>query len=249
MRARLHLRTCFVRRCRAVSAAFALLSMLFLNAACGTLPRDPEGTGARVQRYHEIRIGLVSNPPWVVGTGGEPSGVEVKLTREFASLLGAKPKWFWGSEQTHMEALEQFELDLAISGLDASTPWSKHVGLTKPYFDEKITIGVPPGTPVPDGLRGLKVSVREGDATAAYVRRKGAIAVRTEDIRHMPGLLAAPAWLLEQQRLTPTRFILFEEKHVMAVPPGENGWLKCLQEYLEQQKPKVPALLAREAQP
>jgi hypothetical protein len=35
----------------------------------------------------------------------------------------------------------------------------------------------------------------------------------------------------------------------MAVPPGENGWLKRLQAYLEEQEPSVPALLEGEAQP
>jgi polar amino acid transport system substrate-binding protein len=223
--------------------------VLFVEIGCGTLPRDPEGTSARVQRYHEIRIGLVSNPPWVVGTGGEPSGVEVTLIRDFASSLGANPKWFWGNEQTHMEALEQFELDLVLSGLDASTPWSKHVGLIRPYFDEKITVGVPAGTGEPAELRGLKVNVQEGDATAAYLRRKGAIAVRAQRIGYMPGPVAAPAWLLDKRGLKRTGFLLFEKKHVVAVPPGENAWLKRLQEYLEQQKPKVQGLLAGETEP
>jgi polar amino acid transport system substrate-binding protein len=245
----LHLRTWSVRRCRSALIPLILSALVFVDAACGTLPRDPEGTSKRVQRYHEVRVGLVSNPPWVVAAGGEPSGVEVKLIRELASSLGAKPKWFWGSEQTHMEALEQFELDLVLSGLDASTPWSKHVSLTKPYFTEEIAIGVPPGTRVPDALHGLKVSVQEGDATAAYLRRKGAIAVRTEDIGHMTGPVAAPAWLLDRRGFTRTQFTLSEKKHVIAAPPGENAWLKRLQEYLEQQKPKIKALLAREAHP
>jgi polar amino acid transport system substrate-binding protein len=125
MRVRRHLRTWSVRKCCGALTHLALCSVLFVDVACGTLPRDPEGTSERVQRYHQLRVGLVSNPPWVVATGAEPSGVEVKLIRDLASSLGAKPKWFWGSEQTHMEALEQFELDLVLSGLDASTPWSK----------------------------------------------------------------------------------------------------------------------------
>lgn len=249
MSVRLHLRTWSVWKCRSALTLLALSSVLLVDLSCGTLPRDPEGTSNRVQRYHEIRVGLVSNPPWVVASEGEPSGVEVTLIRDLACSLGAKPKWFWGSEQTHMEALEQFELDLVVSGLNASTPWSKHVGLTKPYFTEEIAIGVPPGTRVPDALRGLKVSVQEGDATAAYLRRKGAIAVRTEDIGHVTGLIAAPAWFLDKRGLTRTKFILVEKKHVIAAPPGENGWLKRLQEYLEQQKPKIKSLLAEEAHP
>src|SRR5919202_1369958 len=97
---------------RGIVTSVALVFTLLLILACGTLPRDPEGTSARVQQYHEIRIGVVENPPWVVRTGREPAGVEVALMRRFASSLRAKPKWFWGSEQTQMEALENFELDV-----------------------------------------------------------------------------------------------------------------------------------------
>lgn len=238
-----------VRRCRLVFASVALLLTSFLNLACGTLPRDPAGTSARVHQYQQIRVGLVDNPPWVVRTDHEPAGVEVALIRKFASSLGARAKWFWGSEETHMEALEEFELDVVLSGLDASTPWSKQVGLTRPYYDEIVTVGAPSGTPVPGELRGLKVTVREGDATAAFIRRKGAIDERAEDIWNVTGLLAAPTWLLNKRGLTPAKFILFKKKHVMAVPPGENGWLKRLQAYLEEQEPSVPALIQREARP
>jgi len=222
------------QRALRVFASVALILTSFLNLACGTLPRDPAGTSARVQQYHQIRIGLVENPPWVVRTGREPAGVEVALIRKFASSLGARAKWFWGSEETHMEALEKYELDAVLSGLDASTPWSKHVGLTKPYFDEEVTVGVPSGTRVPDELHGLKVAVPEGNAIAAYLRKKGGIAVRAEDIAHMSGPVAAPAWLLHKRGLTRANFILFEKKHVIGLPP-ENAWLKRLQEYLQEQ--------------
>jgi hypothetical protein len=50
--------------------------------------------------------------------------------------------------------------------------------------------------------------------------------VRAEDIGHMSGPVAAPAWLLHKRGLTRASFVLFEKKHVIAVPPGENGWLK-----------------------
>src|SRR5689334_5685077 len=117
----------------AVFSCIALFS-LFLDA-CGKLPRDPENTTERVEQQHAIRVGLTEDPPWVLRTSGEPAGVEVTLIRDFAHSLGATPEWFWGTEQTHMEALKHFELDIAISGLEAKTPWSKQVGLTRPYFD------------------------------------------------------------------------------------------------------------------
>jgi polar amino acid transport system substrate-binding protein len=227
--------------------ALILLSCLAINA-CDKLPRDPKKTSERVQQQHSVRVGLTENPPWVIRTAGEPRGVEVELIRNLANSLGATPKWFWGGEQMHMEALEHFELDVVISGLNAKTPWSKRVGLTGPYFDEQLAVAVPSGTQAPESLRDLKVAVPEGDAIAAYLQKKGAVPLRTATVFETGGPAVAPVWALEPKGFTRTKFIVFEKKHVMAVPPGENGWLKELGSYLEKQKPNLPILLRREAQ-
>lgn len=147
-----------------------------------------------------------------------------------------------------MEALKHFELDVVISGLNATTPWSKQVGLTSPYFVEQFAVGIPPGTQSPESLRDLKVAVPEGDAAAAYLQKKGAIPLRTGRIFEIGGPVAAPVWALELKGFTRTKFIVFEKKHVMAVPPGENGWLKKLGTYLQEQQCNLPILLRREAQ-
>lgn len=229
----------------------AVLALVFLSylasTGCDRLPRDPKKTTERVQQQHVVRVGVAENPPWVIRKAGEPEGVEVELIRNFANSLGATPKWFWGGEQTHMEALEQFELDVVISGLDAKTPWSKQVGLTSPYFDERFVVGIPSGTRAPESLRDLKIAVPEGDALAAYLQKKDAIPLRTANIFETGGPAAAPVWALERNGFTRTKFNVFEKKHVMAVPPGENGWLNKLGTYLQEQKPNVPILLKRES--
>src|SRR4051812_23710893 len=94
------------------------LILMAFAAACGTLPRDPKKTLDRVLQQKHINVGLVENSPWVVRAASEPSGAEVQLIRDFADSLGATPDWFWGGEQEHFEALERFELDLVIGGLD-----------------------------------------------------------------------------------------------------------------------------------
>lgn len=223
--------------------------LILLNTGCGPLPRDPENTLNRIGQEHEMRVGLVESPPWVIRQSGEPAGVEVELVRDFAGSLGAHPKWFWGSEQNHMEALERFELDVVVSGLDATTPWSKRVGLTRPYFEEQFAVGVPPGAPLPGTLHGLNVAVHEGEATAAYLAKKGATPVRLQNTGNVKEPLAAPAWLLDENGFVATRFVLFKRKHVIAVPPGENGWLKRLQEFLEGQKSGLRDLIRRQVQP
>jgi polar amino acid transport system substrate-binding protein len=204
----------------------------------------------RVQQQHRVRVGLIEYPPWVVRTAGEPAGVEVDLVRQFAASLGATPQWFWGAEQPHMAALKRFELDLVIAGLEAATPWAQEIGLTRPYFEESVTVGVPPGMPLPGTLHGLQIAVKSGEVTAAYLIHKQAIPVRVTELSQINGPAAAPTWQLQRRGFRLTRFQLFERKHVMAVPPGENGWLQRLGDFLHQQEPKVQTLLeTREGQP
>jgi polar amino acid transport system substrate-binding protein len=170
------------RRPRAQSAAAALAALVF--SACGSLPRDPEKTLAHV-RAGRLRVGLVESPPWVVHTASGPGGVEIDLLRELAAEVGATPEWHWGGEQQHMEALEEFELDVVAGGLTDASPWASVVALTRPYYDERLAPG-------------------------------------------------------------PTRHEHHSAAHVLAAPPGENGWLDHLERFLEGHRAAVAARLASE---
>jgi polar amino acid transport system substrate-binding protein len=219
--------------------------VVLIAAGCGPVPRDPEGTLDRV-RGGTLRVGLVENPPWVVRTAGEPGGAEAELVRRLAAELGAKPEWVWGGEQAHLEALERFRLDLVAGGLTDDTPWKKRVGLTTPYFEEEVRVGVPSSMELPS-LDGVAVAVRPGDAAAAYLERKGAVPVPLADLAAATGPVAAPAWRLERLGLTRTGIKLHTHKHVVAVPPGENGWLARVEAFLAGQRDEVKGLLQREA--
>lgn len=128
---------------------FALLFVfgcfLLTETACSDLPRDPEQTLEKVQKYHRLRVGLSEHPPWVIRTFGEPQGAEVELVRRFAASLGATPEWHWSTENQQMRALKNFDLDLVVCGLDSDTPWAKEIGLTRPYFRKKHVMAGPPG--------------------------------------------------------------------------------------------------------
>ena len=227
---------------------YRLLSALIVSACalgCNNLPRDPESTLRRVQGGR-LRVGLVEHPPWVVRTGGEPAGVEVELVRQFARELRATPEWYWGSEQQHMEALEHFELDLVVGGLTDQTPWSKSVGLTSPYFESRIVVGVPHSIQPPKDIEGMQVAAKRGEVGAAYLEKKGAVPVRVEDISQSSGPAAAPDWQLELLGMMLTDIELRTEQHVMAVPPGENGWLKRLEDFLHQRRSQIRGLLQQE---
>src|SRR3954465_6771970 len=112
------------------------------------------------------------------------------------------------------------------------TPWKKYVGLTSPYFEERIKGGVPGTMPPSTSVKGMQVAVRGGEATASYLEGKGAIPVRVDDLSQANLPVAAPNWQLEQIGLTVTEIELLTEKHVWATPPGENGFIKRLDEFL-----------------
>ena len=111
--------------------------MLFRSA-------DQKGTVDRIARTHEVRVGLVENPPFVIRDGDEPRGVEVEAIKNFAASQNAHPVWTWGGEQKLMRQLEHFEMDLVAGGIEENTPWSKYIGLTSTYVDDQV-IATPPG--------------------------------------------------------------------------------------------------------
>ena len=110
---------------------FIAIATVF-TAACG-LPRDPERTSERIASTHELRVGLTDNPPWTSTQSPEPTGIEPELVRGFASRMGAKVLWSRGSETSLAQALKRHELDLAIGGFDAKTPWKSIAGLSQPF--------------------------------------------------------------------------------------------------------------------
>jgi hypothetical protein len=59
------------------------------------------------------------------------------------------------------------------------------------------------------------------------------------DLSEARGPVAAPAWKIESLGMTPTRHVLTKLKLVMAVPPGENGWLVRLERFLLAREPYV----------
>ena len=105
-----------------------------LLAACG-LPRDPEKTSARIASTHELRVGVTDNGSWVDARRAEPSGIEPDLVRQFAARTGAHVLWSRGSEATLAQSLKDHELDLAIGGFDAKTPWKAIAGVSQPFAE------------------------------------------------------------------------------------------------------------------
>jgi polar amino acid transport system substrate-binding protein len=222
---------------RSVLVSFCLL----LTCGCHSLPRDPKSTLNLVHR-RPLRVGLIENAPWVVRDGDEPTGTEVDLVREFAAQLGTTPKWHWGGEEEQIEALEHFALDLVIGGMSSRTPWKQKIGLTSPYFKETIRVGSLLSQPI-SSLNGMTVGVLD-DQTAALVAAKGGRVIRVSNTSDA-SLIAGPDWQLQQLNVSVSDMELDSRKHVMAVPPGENAFIKRLDEFLYSRRGSVASLLQK----
>ena len=135
-------------------SGFALI-VLCLLTGCG-LPRDPEGTSKRIAADHVLRVGVADNAPCfsssrdlcVSGALRPKLSDGVMVTSawlvkpsldtsmwKFASRIGAKVEWTTGSETNLAMALKHHELDLAIGGFDAKTPWKSIAGVSQPFVE------------------------------------------------------------------------------------------------------------------
>lgn len=231
----------------------AALAALLATAAVGLggcdYPRDADGTLDRI-RGGTMRVGVTENEPWVGLRGETPSGVEVELVKRLADELDSQVEWVPGSEAALVGALERRELDLVIGGLTKDTEWRRKVAITRPYVTTRIMVGFPAGEPARDDLDGVRVAVERGSEAAGLVEHEtDATPVRVDALHRRVGPAAAEDFLLENLGLEPTGEELKEEKHVMAVAFGENGWLLRLERYLLDAEPAAREILRRTAAP
>jgi polar amino acid transport system substrate-binding protein len=90
------------------------------------------------------------------------------------------------------------------------------------------------------------VRALDGDAAAGYLVKKGAQPERVQILKPWDGLIAAPDWQLQGWGFAQSQFELATKQHVMAVPPGENGWIKRVEDFLYQHRADIAPLLNRQ---
>jgi polar amino acid transport system substrate-binding protein len=198
-----------------------------LTAACAEpFPRDPRQTLQRIETTQLMRVGVTENPPWVVrGADGQPTGPEVELALRIARAHRAEVQWHWGQAEALFMALAEHELDLMIGGVDSQTPWSDRLGLTRPWFDVRWSVGIDAARDHPTSLEDVAVAVAPGTAAAAKLAQHGARPVRTANWRTHEGPIMAPNAHLTARGMHVLERDLHAVELVFAVPPGENRWL------------------------
>ena len=214
------------------------------------IPQDPDGTLDRVTGG-TMRVGVTEADPWVTLEGGEPAGgVEVELVRRFARDLGARVEWIDGSEEELVHAAKEGSLDLVIAGMTNKSRWEKDVALTRPYAEAKVVIGASPGEAARDGFDGVRVAAERGSTEEALLENKTeALVVPVDSLAGAGGPVAAFEYVLDDLGLEPSRVELETEKHVMALPLGENAWLVRLERFLLDREREIERLLVQEGRP
>lgn len=222
------------------SVALGILS----GAGCG-LPHDPNNTLHHV-RGSVMQVGITESPPWVRESDVAPQGVEVEMAKRFAQHLNARIEWHRGSAEDNLNALEHGQLDLVLAGLTKDSPWKGRVGLSQPYYTDNLTIGFAPSDSQlanANSLQDVKVAVEPNSTLVAFLKQEGAKPLETRDVRGTNLPIAAPEWQLRDWGLVLWKQKLAQKRHVLATPPGENGWLVELERFLETQKSEVEPML------
>lgn len=213
-----------------------LLAINLVVTGCDSYPRDTSHTLQHIRQKGELRVGVISNPPWVIHGENGPTGVEPEIVRRLADQLGARVSWHWGSTGVLVQALEQYQVDLVVGGLTTGPRLPKTVAATKPYYTARYTVGLPPGAGSLSGLEGRTIAITPISPLHKALRDKGAELrpMDSPDESDLP--IAGPVWRLKAQGYIPGRWQLLTEKHVMVVAKGENAWMNTLQRFLNQLK-------------
>jgi polar amino acid transport system substrate-binding protein len=215
-----------------------VLVLLLALSAC-QFPRDPDGTLDRAAGG-TIRVGVGQRMPWAGWEGDRPVGAEVQLVEEMAGRLHARLEWARGSDEELLEALEHRALDVVAAGLDAKSAWKTKITFSRSFLSTRTILAVAPGVPAPHQLHDVTVAVDQPDgAEAALLKEHGAHVVPSD--RHdVPRLVED--WQLGPE-LHSTGIKLENQKHVFALPLGENAWLLRVNRLLVGSEDKARRLL------
>lgn len=225
------------------------IAILILLGCCITgcdVPRDPEGTLQKV-RGGVLLVGVTESPPWVRRTPEGAEGVEADLVREFAEQLEAEVQWCWGESEGNLAALERYQLDLVIGNLTKSSPWSKRVAFSMPYYNETLSIGFADDEPT--AITGRRVCVKQGSVLGALLKEQDAVPQGVTDLWRCEPPIAAGDWELEAHGLHPLGPPLQHRKHVIAAHPGENAFVVQLSRFLAGRQLEIRQQLLRSAKP
>lgn len=237
----------FIGRLLPIRPAMLLLVAAMTLVGC-RYPTDAEHSLERI-RGGVMKVGLTENPPWVIRNADGPAGVEVEIIGRLAEQLDADVQWYWDNESALLQALKAHQLDLVAGGLTKSSRLSKFAAPTKPYFQSRYTVGVPEAGELPASLSGQKVALHPVNHYNEALTDEGAQPVLQPNLANVGGAVAAPTWWLLAHGFEPGTWELTTDKHVLALPMGENAWMLSVQRHLNEYPDIAQRLRQLEATP
>jgi len=211
-----------------------LLAAIMLSLAGCHYPTDIEHSLDKI-KGGVIEVGLTENPPWVIRTPDGPAGLEPEIIERLAGQLNAEAHWHWGEESDLLQALKERQLDLVAGGLTQKAHLSKDAAPTKPYYKSHYMVGFPSSIAMPDSLEDQAIAINAVNHIGKVLRDKGARPNLKTDAKSLAGTdgpVAEQAWWLRAHGFEPGPWTLASDKHVMALPKGENAWMIVLQRQL-----------------
>lgn len=105
---------------------------LLAGAACGAIPKDPDGTLDRVRAERQFRVGLIAS--------GAPVGADRQklFLQGVGRAAGARPAIETGASDPLLAKLEEGELDVVVGEFAPQSPWALHVTML-PLLGEQIS--------------------------------------------------------------------------------------------------------------
>lgn len=202
-----------------VRACAILLALL--PSACGPFPAD-QRSSLESARADGLRVGVANAAGWSVWDGETAAGADADLVRAMAQREGLEIEWIAGDSESLLRALEAAELHIVIAGLIQNSPWSSKVTMSEVYSVCDVVIGLPPAAAVTDPDE-LQVRIPSGFAHAAKLRQRGVVPVEVARLDDGDRPAAGPAPLIAALGLMPWGDPLTTERHVVAIPHGENA--------------------------
>lgn len=215
--------------CRAALLCVVVV-LSFTSGGC-RYPKDMENSLQSIQDG-TLHVGVTENPPWVMRQNDIAHGLEPEVIKSLAEQLNAEVQWHWGTESEIIQALEQLQVHLAAGGFRKSSHLQKRVALTKPYLTTENRVGFPSESTLPGELTNVPVATLHLAGLSKQLESKGATPRFVKQLQDQDLPVASTAWRLEAYELLVGPWVLSTEKHVLALPKGENAWMMKVQRHL-----------------
>lgn len=227
------------------AALVSITLILLLTSGGCRYPKDMDNSLETI-RDGTLHVGVTENPPRVIRGNNGAHGLEPELIKDLAAQLDADIQWHWGTESELIEALEQYQIHIGAGGFTQAAHLKRRVALSRPYFTTEYRVGFPAESTLPNDLKNVRVGAHRLAGLNKPLESKGAYPRLVAQLHNQNLPIATAKWRLKAYKLLIGPWVLSTDKHVLALPKGENAWMMKVQQYLNKRHPVEERLAAME---